>query len=715
VKTIRVWAWLIAACLFSGTLVLGQVEETTVSDNIQEATTPAATAATLPRLIRIRGTLRDETGKPVSGAAPVTFSLYQNQSSTEALWQETQNARLDAGGNYSILLGGTKEEGLPLEIFSSGEARWLGVQPYGQGEQPRVLLLAVAYALKAADAETLGGKPASAFALAGGLSGSPMIVSSSGAQSSGASQPRIAPNLIQIMSGTAPTPSPDAGVCTSVTSGGTASPNQLSKFTGACNVETSAIFESGGNVGIGNVNPAGPLDVSGNAFIRGLLTPQGGAMIPPTGTATATKGFSSNPLDAEAAAFNTTLSKSVNYLFRWQVEPAGNNSTNTGATLNLLYGVTGSISETGLSVNRNGIFTFAPGQTFPGAAGSGTVTSVSTGAGLTGGPITTTGSISIPPAGVTNSMLANPSITVKAGPGLSGGGTVALGGTITLNNTSSGGTITGVTAGPGLTGGGTSGAVSLSLLQTCAIGQILAWNGSTWICSTPGTGSTSGTIDGIAYFSAPTTIASTAAPTNGQILIGSTGKAPVLGTLTAGANISITNSAGAITIASTGGSGGGTLPFFVTGGARTGSTNGAGINLNKLWGFLLPSDVTTTEITYDVTTADNTANKYDIGIFDNSGALIVDLGAKAGTTFAPSKGFKTLKWAQGSAKLSAGRYYLGLTTNCTANCALLAGAAYVSFAANVSAGASSGGALATSVTPPADTWSALSQPVVVIQ
>ncbi len=47
----------------------------------------------------------------------------------------------------------------------------------------------------------------------------------------------------------------------------------------------------------------------------------------------------------------------------------------------------------------------------------------------------------------------------------------------------------------------------------------------------------------------------TAAPTNGQLLIGSTGLTPVLGTLTAGAGIGIANGAGTITISNTGGSG----------------------------------------------------------------------------------------------------------------------------------------------------------------
>ncbi|MGD9503957.1 MAG: tail fiber domain-containing protein [Syntrophobacteraceae bacterium] len=64
--------------------------------------------------------------------------------------------------------------------------------------------------------------------------------------------------------------------------------------------------------------------------------------------------------------------------------------------------------------------------------GSGTVTSVATGSGLSGGPITSSGTISIAQGGVTNSMLASPSLTVTAGTGLTGGGAVSLGGSTTL-------------------------------------------------------------------------------------------------------------------------------------------------------------------------------------------------------------------------------------------------------------------------------------------
>ncbi|MGC2791358.1 MAG: hypothetical protein WA899_05020, partial [Candidatus Sulfotelmatobacter sp.] len=399
-------------CLLSGALAFAQGDQSSPT---------LASTATVPRLIRIRGAVRDEAGQPLSGAIGVTFALYADQNDQTALWQESQTVQLDSGGNYSVLLGASNEEGLPQEVFSAGEARWLGVRPEGQAEQPRILLLSVAYALKAADTDMLGGKPASAFMLADSQSSS---VSTSTAQEADGAQAgsRTSQSALQAVasgSGIAALATAAATTCTAITSDGTATVNQIAKFTTACNIENSAIFESGGSVGIGNTSPAAKLDVSGTSIIRGSLTAQAGAIFPPTAAATTTQGFDSNPLDLEAASYNTTLLRSIDYIFQWQAEPTGNDSTNTGATLNLLYGVSGDVSETGLSIAKNGILTFASGQTFPVA---GTVTSVATGAGLTGGPITKSGTISIPAGGVTNSMLADSSIKVVAGSGLSGGG-----------------------------------------------------------------------------------------------------------------------------------------------------------------------------------------------------------------------------------------------------------------------------------------------------
>ena len=121
-----------------------------------------------PRLIPFGGILKDRLGKPLPGVQGVTFALYKDQQGGAPLWVETQNVTADEQGRFAVLVGATKPEGLPLDLFSNDEARWLGVQANspGEEEQARVLLGSVPYALKAADAETLGGKPAGAYVLA---------------------------------------------------------------------------------------------------------------------------------------------------------------------------------------------------------------------------------------------------------------------------------------------------------------------------------------------------------------------------------------------------------------------------------------------------------------------------------------------------------------------------------------------------------------------
>jgi hypothetical protein len=123
----------------------------------------------VPRLTRYSGTVFDSAGKVVTGEVGLMFSLYELQTGGSPLWVEVQAVQLDAQGRYNVLLGASSPDGLPLDLFTSGKALWLGVQPQlpGAAEMPRVLLVAVPYALKAADADTLGGKPASAFVIAG--------------------------------------------------------------------------------------------------------------------------------------------------------------------------------------------------------------------------------------------------------------------------------------------------------------------------------------------------------------------------------------------------------------------------------------------------------------------------------------------------------------------------------------------------------------------
>ncbi len=200
----------------------------------QPVSSPSSTV--VPRLVNFSGKAADTQGKAISGIAGVTFAIYKDQSEGAPLWFETQNVKADTKGNYTVQLGVTKPEGLPLDLFASGEARWLGVKLElpGEVEQPRVLLVSVPYALKASDADTVGGKPASAFVLAPTGAGADAGASAPGSAKSTAGKSKAEPLF---------------------TSSGTT--NYIPIFTDSTgDIGNSTIYQStAGNVGIGFSNP----------------------------------------------------------------------------------------------------------------------------------------------------------------------------------------------------------------------------------------------------------------------------------------------------------------------------------------------------------------------------------------------------------------------------------------------------------------------------
>jgi hypothetical protein len=332
----------------------------------QQSAAPA-TSEMVPPLVSFSGALTDANGKAFVGPVGVTFSLYKDEQGGAPLWVETQNVQPDKTGHYSVMLGSTSSQGIPSNLFVSGEAHWLGVQAQGQAEPPRVLLLSVPYALKAVDAETVGGLPPSAFVLAVPPNSGSSSATSPGPNSS------ASPNFPPL--------------------GGKGTTDFLPLWINSTTLGNSVLFQSGvgakAKVGIGTTKPASTLDVKGGGTIRGLFS------LPVTGTATAKSGFNSQPMDLAASVFNSGTSTPVTQTFRWQAEPVGNDTGNATGSLNLLFGQGSSKpAETGLNIASNGQITFATGQTFPGA-GTGTVTSVSSGLGLTGGPITSSGTLTI--------------------------------------------------------------------------------------------------------------------------------------------------------------------------------------------------------------------------------------------------------------------------------------------------------------------------------
>jgi trimeric autotransporter adhesin len=229
--------------LLSSTLIL----LVSAAMNAQQAAN-SSSSTVVPRLVNFSAKATDAQGKPIAGIAGITFSIYKDQYEGAPLWMETQNVNADTKGNYTVQLGATSTQGLPLDLFTSGEARWLGVRVNVGEEQPRVLLLSVPYALKAADAQTLGGLPSSAFVLAGAASAS-------------------APQATVSTSNPGKLAAGNTSAANSLTIGGSGTAGRIPLWTTSTNLGNSALFQIGtgttAKVGLGTTTPGAPLDVHG--------------------------------------------------------------------------------------------------------------------------------------------------------------------------------------------------------------------------------------------------------------------------------------------------------------------------------------------------------------------------------------------------------------------------------------------------------------------
>src|SRR6266540_5175003 len=215
----------------------------------QSVQSSATRSTSVPRLINISGIFHPADGQPPAHVEVVTLGVYAEQQGGAPLWQETQSIDVDAAGRYALLLGATETDGIPLDVFASGEARWLGIvwtRP-GEWEGPRSRLTSVPYALRASDADTLGGLPASAYQLLPTTGGSEGV---SGAQPDAPST--ISPSAV------------NPGVT-----------NFLAKYVNANDVGTSTVYDGGGLVGF---NTSTPFDVIHSRFTNTIGTLTGFAV-----------------------------------------------------------------------------------------------------------------------------------------------------------------------------------------------------------------------------------------------------------------------------------------------------------------------------------------------------------------------------------------------------------------------------------------------------
>jgi hypothetical protein len=187
-------------------------------------------SASIPRLITVTGVYRPADGTAPGTVETVTLLIYADQQGGTPLFQETQQVTLDDRGRYSVVLGTAHADGIPPAVFASG-AQWLGTvfERTGEVEGPRVRLTSVPYAIRAAEADTLGGHPASDYVLA----------TSGASRTSTSNQSDVAAPADE-QPGT---------------------PNFLAKYVGPTTVGNSALFEAGGQVGLGTTGPLDALHV----------------------------------------------------------------------------------------------------------------------------------------------------------------------------------------------------------------------------------------------------------------------------------------------------------------------------------------------------------------------------------------------------------------------------------------------------------------------
>ncbi len=373
-------------------------------------------ASNIPRLIPFAGTIVDNSGKARTGTQKITFSVYLNLTDETPLWTETQSVAL-VSGVYQALLGSATPGGVPLSIFLSAQARWLGAKITNWPEPPRMILTSMPYTLKAADADMLGGHavtdflladntntpaPKTAFSFTGtanpgpGListatSGPPLQVSSTGlvvnlnadmvdgmhasdfANADAALQAQLnaettnrqnADTTLQSNLNTemAARVAADNGLQSSLNNETAARQAADNAIQGNINVEAAA------RVAADNAEAAAAVHKSTTNTYQalGMQIPQVLGSID-TASAQNASGFSSNPLDFMASGFNTN-SGVQGFQFRWQADVADSNTDHPSAHLTLGFGTGGTSPASVLAFNGDGTINFAGSQAFPGTA-----------------------------------------------------------------------------------------------------------------------------------------------------------------------------------------------------------------------------------------------------------------------------------------------------------------------------------------------------------
>jgi hypothetical protein len=278
---------------------------------------------------------------------------------------------------------------------------------------------------------------------------------------------------------------------------------------------------------------------------------------------------------------------------------------------------------------------------------------------------------------------------------------------VKVNGTGGSGTVTSVAA--TVNGGSSSGALAITGSPITSSGTLnFAWTGANGDVMTFGASNAptdSGTL--LSSLLSSATAASTYLPIASPTATGifTTPSLVVSGISASTSPLCPNGSGGAFTTSGCSGGAGVSVWFSPSVGSST--LTGGTQNTTKVFAVYFPQAVTTVGFCYDVATADNTANVYDIGIYSATGTnfatgtLIVHTGPTAGTTLFPSTSVKCQAWAS-SGTVPAGYGAIAITSSASSPAAEFGGTlnTLASAYAVQNVGTTTSGTLNTSLTLP---------------
>jgi hypothetical protein len=387
----------ICLLVFSSALTAYLGGQTVVTESMS-AVADLAQASPVPLVVKFNAVVRELDGSFASGSQSITFALYPLQTGGNPLWSETQVVLPDSQGRLGVLLGSVSSLGVPASVFANGGPRWVGVTPNDGIERARIELVSVPYALKAADADTLGGKRSDEF----------VSVQQFGTILSGLNP---AYSWLPIHGLPLPSPFGQLPVYEATTLIG---PSFISVATGGPPLQVvSEVLVPHLNVDLlHGLSDAAFAKLNANNNFSGMQSLSGGIDLPASNPDANTQGgLDSAPIDLESSFLDPQTKSQVKQVFRWVSQPIPVTNSGSSVQLSLLFGSGGALpTSIGLSINADGTINFAPGQQLP--------IGVVTGLG-TGGNTTNSGSSTAPIVNTANypwTQTPPPSTAIQVGP-----------------------------------------------------------------------------------------------------------------------------------------------------------------------------------------------------------------------------------------------------------------------------------------------------------